>query len=59
MSAAPDLDKKGEKTAVVLSVEEYEELLEDLHDLATIAERRDDPTITFKELKKRLKEGES
>jgi PHD/YefM family antitoxin component YafN of YafNO toxin-antitoxin module len=50
------VDKKGEKTAVVLSVEEYEELLEDLHDLAIIAERRDEPTITFKELKKRLKE---
>lgn len=50
------VDKKGEKTAVVLPVEEYEELLEDLHDLAVIAERRDEPTITFEELKKRLKE---
>ena len=48
--------KREQKTAVVLSLEEYEELLEDLHDLAIIAERRDEPTITFEELKKRLKE---
>ena len=50
------IDEKGEKTAVVLPVEEYEELLEDLHDLAIIAERRDEPTIAFEELKKRLSE---
>ncbi len=47
------VDEKGQRTAVVLPVEEYEELLEDLHDLAVIAERRDEPTITFEELKKR------
>lgn len=51
------IDKKGKKTAVILQVEEYEELLEDLHDLATIAERRDESTIDFEELKKRLKEN--
>ena len=45
----------GKKTAIVLSLEEYEELLEDIHDLAVIAERRDDPIISFDELKKRLK----
>jgi PHD/YefM family antitoxin component YafN of YafNO toxin-antitoxin module len=49
------VDDKGEKTAVVLSLEEYEELIEDIHDLAVIAERRDEPTISFDELKKRLK----
>ena len=51
------IDEKGQKTAVVIPVDEYEELLEDLHDLAIIAERRDDPTITFKELKKKLKQN--
>lgn len=51
------VDEKGQKTAVVLPVEEYEELLEDLHDLAVIAERRDEPTITFEELKRRLKKN--
>lgn len=49
------VNKRGQKTAVVIPVEEYEELLEDLHDLAIIAERRDKPTIPFSELKKRLK----
>ena len=49
------VDEKGKKTAIVLSLEEYEELLEDIHDLAIIAERRDDPIISFDELKKRLK----
>jgi len=38
-------DTKGEKTAVVLSLEDYEELLEDLDDLAVIAERRDEPAV--------------
>ena len=50
------VNEKGQKTAVVLPVEEYQELLEDLHDLAVIAERRDEPTVSFEELKKRLKE---
>ena len=49
------VDKEGQKTAVVLSLEEYEEMLEDLHDLAIIAERKDEPTASMKELKERLK----
>jgi len=50
------VDRAGQKTAVILSIGEYEELLEDLHDLSIIAERRDEPTITFEDLKKGLKE---
>ncbi|MCL4510456.1 MAG: hypothetical protein M1470_05240 [Bacteroidetes bacterium] len=49
------INEEGEKTAVVIPVEEYEEMLEDLHDLAMIAERKDEPTISMKELKERLK----
>ncbi|NOZ59952.1 MAG: type II toxin-antitoxin system Phd/YefM family antitoxin [Euryarchaeota archaeon] len=49
------VDSRGQKMAVILPIEEYEELLEDLHDLAVIAERRDEPTVTLEELKKRLK----
>jgi len=49
------IDESGQKTAIVLPIEEYEELLEDIHDLAIIAERRDEATINFDELKKRLK----
>lgn len=48
-------DKKGRKTAVIIPVDEYEELLEDIHDLAIIADRRDEPAISFKELKEKLK----
>ena len=48
------VDEKGERTAVVLPINEYEELLEDLHDLAVIAERREEPTIPFDELKRKL-----
>ncbi len=48
------VDESGQKTAVVLPVEEYEELIEDIHDLAVIAERKDEPTTGFDELKKRL-----
>lgn len=50
------VNQKGQKTAVIVPVEEYEELLEDLHDLAIIAERREEPTISFEEVRKRLQE---
>ncbi|SFM81065.1 prevent-host-death family protein [Thermodesulforhabdus norvegica] len=49
------VDEKGKRTAVVLPLKEYEELLEDLHDLAIVAERRDEPSVSFDELKKKLK----
>ena len=49
------IDESGKKKAVVLPIEDYEELLEDIHDLAFIAERKDELTISFDELKKRLK----
>ena len=39
------VDENGNRTAVMLPIEEYEELLEDLQDLAVIAERRDEPTM--------------
>ncbi len=48
-------DEKGNKTAVILPIEEFEELLEDLQDLAVLAERRDEPTIPYEEVIARLK----
>ncbi len=48
-------DKKGKKTAVVLPIEDYEKLREDLDDLAVIAERRDEETIPHAEFKRSLK----
>ena len=49
------INEEGQKTAVVIPLEEYEEMLEDLHDLAVIAERKEEPTISMKELKERLR----
>ncbi len=46
---------KGKKTAVVLPVEDYQKLLEDMDDLAVIAERRDEETIPHAEFKRSLK----
>ena len=48
-------DKKGKKTAVILPIEEFEELLEDLQDLAVLAERRDEPPVSHKEVIAKLK----
>ena len=49
------VDSKGRKTGVVLSLKRYKKLLEDLHDLAVVAERRSESTISFAEMKRRLK----
>ena len=38
---------QGERIAVQLSIEEYEELLEDIEDMAAIIERQNEPTIDF------------
>jgi PHD/YefM family antitoxin component YafN of YafNO toxin-antitoxin module len=48
------VDENGKKTAVVIPMEEYRPLLEDLHDLTVVAERRHEPTISLDELKRRL-----
>jgi hypothetical protein len=50
-------DAQGKRTAVVLPIAEYEQLLEDLHDLGVVAERRDEPTIDRAELTRRLAGG--
>ncbi|HLL77452.1 MAG TPA: hypothetical protein VK421_19510 [Pyrinomonadaceae bacterium] len=48
-------NQDGEKTAVIIPYEEFQELLEDLEDLAIIAERRDEPTLTHDEVLAELK----
>ncbi|MCL5125629.1 MAG: hypothetical protein M1511_14260 [Deltaproteobacteria bacterium] len=50
------IDAKGKKTGVTLPVKRYEKLLEDLHDLAVIAERREEKPISLEEMEHRLKE---
>lgn len=48
-------NSKGKKISVILSYKKYEKLLEDLHDLAVIAERRDETPISFDVMKAKLK----
>lgn len=47
-------DENGKKKAVVLSIPQYRRLMEDLHDLAVIAERHEEQAVTLEEMKKRL-----
>lgn len=49
------VDESGERTAVILSMAEYDELLEDLYDLAVLAERREDSTVAHDDVVARLK----
>jgi len=49
------VDEEGRKTAIVLPVTKYRKLLEDLHDLAVVAERREEEAISLDEMKRRLK----
>lgn len=48
-------DAKGQKRAVILPLKEYEELLEDLNDLAVAAERRDESGIAHNKVMEELK----
>ncbi len=60
MRSAPKLkpefviDEKGNKKAIILSIEEYEELMEDLQDLAVLAERREEPVISHADVMEEL-----
>ncbi|MGO8819839.1 MAG: type II toxin-antitoxin system Phd/YefM family antitoxin [Desulfomonilaceae bacterium] len=51
------IDSRGKKTGVIIPLKQYEKLLEDLHDLAVIAERRDEEPVSFGEMPQRLKEN--
>jgi hypothetical protein len=54
------IDAKGKKTGVILSLRRYQKLMEDLHDLAIVAERRFEEPIPLEEMKRRLrKDGNS
>lgn len=49
-------DETGEKQSVILPISGFKELIDDIEDLAAIAERRDEPTISHAELIKELNE---
>ncbi len=45
------IDDAGKKTAVVLSLEEWGELWEDIYDILVSESRRDEPTVSWEDLK--------
>ena len=47
-------DEDGRKVAVVLPIQDYEDLMEDVSDLAVVAERRSEPRTALAEVKKNL-----
>ncbi len=49
------VDNKGKKTAIILPIEKYEQMLEDMEDLAVMASRDNEPDVAWEEVKKRLK----
>ncbi|MBX2991234.1 MAG: type II toxin-antitoxin system prevent-host-death family antitoxin [Bacteroidetes bacterium] len=49
------VDRNGKKTAVIIGVREYERLMEDVADLAAIASRRDEKTVPWEQVKRRLR----
>lgn len=48
-------DDRCERAAVVLPISDYEKLLEDLDDLAVVAERREEPTVPHEQFVAELK----
>lgn len=49
------VDENGKKVSVILTIEEYNELLEDIHDLKVVMERRDETTMSIENLKDSFK----
>ena len=49
------IDAKGKKTGIILPLRRYQKLMEDLHDLAIVAERRAEEPISLDDMKRRLK----
>lgn len=51
-------DTTGQKISVILPMEEYMELMEDVKDLAVVAELRDEPTIPWEQVKRELMDND-
>ncbi len=49
------VDAEGRKLAVVIPLRDYHRLLEDLHNLSVVAERREEPSVPLEEVKRRLR----
>lgn len=51
------VDTNGKKMSVILSLKRYQRLMEDLHDLAVVAERREEKPISLEEMKRRIEQN--
>lgn len=50
-------NESGEKQSVVLSISDFEALMEDIKDLAAVAERKNEATISHEKLLAGLKDN--
>ena len=50
-------DASGRKVSVIVNYARYQRLMEDMHDLAVIAERRAEKPISLTEMKSRLRKN--
>ena len=50
-------DRDGVQKSVILPITDFYELLEDLEDLASVAERKDEPTISHEQVVEELKKN--
>ncbi|MDA1373095.1 MAG: hypothetical protein O2971_20425 [Proteobacteria bacterium] len=48
-------DGSGKKTNVILDIAQYEKMLEDMNDLAIVAERRNEPTVPHEQFLEELR----
>ena len=49
------INESGERSSVILPIEDFEALLEDFEDMAIVIKRHDEPTISHEALKAKLK----
>lgn len=49
------VNQDGKKTTVVMSVRDYERLMEDLHVLSVAAEPREEPSVPLEKVRRRLR----
>jgi len=48
------VDENGRKIAVIIPIEKYRKILEDLHDLTVVSEREKEETIDLDKVKRSL-----
>ena len=48
-------DNNGKKKAVIIPIDDYEEMMQDIADLAKVAERKGEPTLSHEEVIEKIK----